>query len=60
MMMMLAPQKWFKGFSEWEVTGVYFGGKGSYRGMWVTGSSGPGRGVATCGTVGNMTGDMGC
>ena len=27
--------------------------------MWVTGSSGPGHGVATCGTVGSTTGDAG-
>ena len=27
--------------------------------MWVTGNSGPGRGVATRGTVGSMTGDAG-
>ena len=27
--------------------------------MWVTGNSGPGRGVATCGTVGSMTRDAG-
>ena len=27
--------------------------------MWVTGNSGPGRGVATCGTVGSMIRDTG-
>ena len=35
------------------------GGEGGRGGIWVIGSSGPGRGVATCGTVGSMIGDAG-
>ena len=48
-----------RAFPNGRLLGWYFGGEGGRGGMWVTGSSGPGRGVATCGTVGSMVGDAG-
>ena len=45
-----------RAFLNGRLLGWYFGGKGGRGGMWVTGSSGPGRGVATCGTVSSTTG----
>ena len=47
-------------FPKGRLLGWYFRGEGGCGGMQVTSSSGPGRGVATCGTVGSTTdGDAG-
>ena len=48
-----------RAFPNGRLLGWYFGGEGGCGGIWVTGSSGPGRGVATHGTVDSMVGDVG-
>ena len=48
-----------RAFPKGRLLGWYFGGDGGHGGIWVTGSSGPGHGVATRGAVGSTTGDVG-